>query len=351
MSKAVALFAVALTCLGWSAPPAVADGGPPPTLQELKDGLARRARTYSDGHFKFTVRTFNTNAPERVIRDLTFDLYKSGPKVRLDHVERTAGAKPGTDRVAWDGRRRTGYHESPTSPPVQRYNGTILGEADDIVRRQYYRAVTHDEEPTRNQPLAEIVEAGAWQVIGTKRVGPYAAWGLRNDGLVGGYLVDVELWVCPDHGFAPVEITEKMHFRSGKVAATTRLTEVELTQRGDRWVARKAHVVTLPTRPGSVEQVEEFELTEYAPTVPDGADFVVKFPVGAAVLDAARPDGKRFFIAGKCVVLREAGKPPRAFDIKLFPEYVALTDYSTGLTDEEYRSTSWARQVVEDKLE
>jgi hypothetical protein len=350
MSKAVALFAIALAYLGWSAPSAVADGGAPPTLQELKDGLARRARTYADGHFKFTMRTFNTNAPERLIRDLTFDLYKSGPKVRFDRVERTAGAKPGTDRAAWDGQRRTGYHESPTSLPVQRYSGTILGEADDFVRRQEYRAVTHDEEPMRNQPLAEIVNAGTWQVIGTKRIGPYAAWGMRNDGKVGGYFVDVELWVCPEHGFAPVEITEKIHYRSGKLAGTTRLTEVELTQRGDRWVSRKARVVTLPAKQGSVEQVNEFELTEYSPTVPEGADFVVKFPVGTGVLDVARPE-KRFFVAGKCVVVREAGKWGRAFDLKLFPEYVALTDYATGLTDEEYRSTSWARQVVEDKLE
>jgi hypothetical protein len=222
---------------------------------------------------------------------------------------------------------------------------------DDFVRRQKFRSVTHDELPSRNIPLAEVVRVGNWQVVGQKVIGGSMAWGIRNDGRAGGGPCDVEIWVCPERGFAPVDVTELTRGADGKGRGCTRLADVELTQRGDRWVFRKARVLTTNSNPKSNgEQVDTLELTEYSPVVPKDVAFAVKFPVGTSVLDLAGPE-KRVFIAGKCVLVRQANGGVRAFDLKLFPEYVAMTDYSAGLSDEEYASTSWARVAVEANLD
>lgn len=317
----------------------------PPSLQDLKDGIARRARTYSDGQFKFTARVANAGAPEQVIAEYRYDLAKAGAKVRLERVTLEGRAKGAVDRAAWDGSRRKGYREMPAAPPQNRYGGTIVDKIDAFVQRQKFRSVTHDELPSRNIPLADVVAAGTWALIGTRLVGGVPAWGIRNDGHVGQASCDVEVWVCPDRGFAPVEVSEVSRGRDGKPAGSTRLTDVELIRRDDRWVFRKARVVTT-NRASSGEQVETLELTDFAAGVPKDFEFAVRFPVGTSVLDLARPE-RRVFIAGKCVLIRGAAGEVRASDLKRFPEYVAMTDFSTGLSDEEYASTSWAKAAAE----
>ena len=194
--------------------------------------------------------------------------------------------------------------------------------------------------------LSEAVQNEEWELIGKKTVGAYAAWGLRTKAPFGKLKESVEVWLAPDRDFAPVEVTETISFPRGK-PIRARLADVELVQRDGRWVMGRAKVLTYNPDYREDEFVTAFQLREYKAAIPANVVFEVKFPVGTVVFEEVKRLG---FVAGKHAEVKGADGLLRSVEIDLFPDYKAMTDYSAGLSEAEFRTTAWSRILLDKVL-
>lgn len=341
----VALFWCFLILVSHSATGSVAATQPDDfTLHDVSVGLRARATKYTGGHFKFSEVYYNTDSPTKFILAYEYDLYRSGHMLQYQRTPTLPGSKLATDHVAWNGKERTGYASRANAPPERRLSGSIAGSEPRIYGK--WVEIIREELSEAKVPLSEAVDSATWKVLGTRKIGKYDAWGIKSAGPVGQRKEDVEIWVAPLYDFAPVEIVETTALPGGKTGHV-RLSEVELSSYEGHWLIRDAKIFTLNPNISGAEQVAQFHLLDFDEQMPPNIDFTIKFPVGTHVFDEVHQIG---FVAGKYVEVKGADQLLRRADISLFPQYQALTDNGSGLTDQEYRSTHWARGKVQTTL-
>lgn len=245
---------------------------------------------------------------------------------------------------AWDGRRLMTLKDEPWRSSDRRWGGLIAADRGVIVGTFPWRTFTENATLCTDQPLPGLLHRAKWEAIGKRTICGFQAWGLRNAGAIKDLEgASVELWLLPDHDFVLVEFTVDYDSPKG---AYQKIRDVEIQLYGDIWVMRKAKFsVVNPLMPHgfAAGNLRSYTLKAFSTRVPaDRLGFSLAFPVGTGVFDDI---GKTSFIAGKAVEVRLPDGTHGYAPIAEFPEYKAMTDYTSGLTSEQWQQSDRSRTV------
>jgi hypothetical protein len=123
-----------------------------------------------------------------------------------------------------------------------------------------------------------------------------------------------------------------------------------LEQQNGVWLPKSSKLYIYDSEKGQqIEGTYDFELESFSSDLPADVNFHLKFPVGMAVWDDL---SKSLFYAGKVVQITDSTSGITHFEsIESFPDLKAMTDYSTGLSDAEWKSTPIGQMRVESPLD
>lgn len=289
----------------------------------------------------------------RPILERSYQFYRATNGFRYDRRAMGSNSSP-SEKVeieAWDGKESTSLVEDPQAKPDRRFSGVVAADRNAAPTTVYWRTFVEDTVLTLDLPIDELITRTKWKPLGTKMIGTYRAVGLATiDGIQGLPDFDIQLWVAPEHDFAPVYLMVRS--RTGKdVTFAAELKEVKLERRVGVavLVAGKIETYSFPVDPEGAKVVFVYTLDQFQSSVPEHIrDFKLKFPVGTGVWDDI---AKMSFIAGKVAMIRSADGTHYYVPLQAFPEYVKRTDYSKGLNEEEWTQAAKARQIDINLLE
>lgn len=344
------------SCMLLAAP--LGAGAPVLSLQDLIDGVSARSQDLSIAHFKLKMKCIDCQSPDGPpVLDWSYDLWKSGEKAACDiQIQKTKAAPgPRTERSRWDGRRGTGYVEIPQASPDRRFSGTVLSRPNSLLSTFGLAVITHEQAFSARMSIPDLLRQGQWEIIGARDIGGYRAWGVRqtswdddvkfskskikgkSDGLY-------EVWLAPENGFAPLEITERW---ADSNQPLEQMQDVTLSKQDGVWIVSKATLL-YAKEGGRWSSKFLYEVTEFSRQLPAGASFTIKFPVGTGVLDDTTHTS---FIAGKVVSVMDPKSDVMHFEsIDDYPEYKAMTDYSRGITEVEWLQCPASKLPIERRV-
>ena len=206
------------------------------------------------------------------------------------------------DTFAWDGEKRMGYVCDPNNPNSGA-SGSIADNKDaGQFKIGYWQ--TPFEQMVFDLPisLSDLVSNNKdnWSIEGPEKIGQYNAYKLVSNGKPGDNW-NAEIWISPDHGFAPVQMKVVITPPKGE-PVIEEMRDVVLVNVDGAWVQESSTIEIVNSSQSQTPYIQKVKLDGYkiGHDIPDDM-FVIQFPKGTKVLDRIKNIA---YIAGEGVIVK-----------------------------------------------
>lgn len=329
----------------------------PVSVDDIIVGIRARAASMEEIEVSFVETLVLTGEDDGLVWTRPFKVTKSGDRIKVTRTDPPliGRAKGDIRTYTWDTKRMMMLDERPEGSADRRYSGLIAADRGPVPTMYAWRTFIEDAAVGFDETLAEVLDRAEWESLGEKAIAGYRALGIVNRTEIDEWPDRrFEIWVAPEHGFVALELLLVTRIRGAEddgVFSAQRYRSADLQQMDGMWVAtRGSFSMAVPPEvrgaddPRGPPKTFEFELGSFSRSLADEDPvFSIKYPVGARVADDI---SKASFVAGKVAVVPDEKGEHRMVPLREYPQYQELTDYSRGVSDDEFYATPYGQQVA-----